>query len=298
MRNLDYAVQKVTSVAGVEGLHKTSLPWLTIVRADQPTAFEMVLYEPSVCIVLQGKKETRLEHGTYQSNASKCVLGALNLPVLAAVTEATPALPYLCPRIDIDSAVIAELVDNGPLPEERPAIVTGMALGETDDELMDTVCRLLDTLESVTTSKALAPLIQKELYWRLLQQIPLATLILQLVKDGKHHGLYKVINWLEANFSQSVTVDDLAQRAGMSLSGFYARFKTVTGISPLQYRNRLRLVRARKLMIARGYDAAQAGFEVGYQEPAQFSREYSRLFGLPPKRDISRIKTAELTAFV
>lgn len=298
MRNLAYAVHKATLLASQSGLYKTRFPWLTLIRADKPTTFEMVLYEPSVCIVLQGTKETRLEHATYQSDAANCVLGALNLPVLAAVLEASAEAPYLCLRIDIEPTVIARLIDHQSRAPQSHQWVTGMALGEIDDDMLDAVGRLLELLASPASSAVLAPLIQQELYWRLLQQVPLEMLLSQLVKDSKYHVLYKTINWLELNFSQPINIDDLARRAGMSQSGFYAHFKAVTGLSPLQYRNRLRLVKARKLMITKGYDAAQAGFEVGYQEPAQFSREYSRLFGLPPKRDVIRLKTAELSEFV
>ncbi|MDP4535138.1 AraC family transcriptional regulator [Alkalimonas collagenimarina] len=298
MRNLEYAVQKTLSFTRKEGLHTTALPWLSIVRSNKPTTFEMVLYEPSVCIVLQGKKETRLEQVTYQTDTANYVVGALSLPVLGAVMEASDTSPYLCLRIDIDSKVIAELVDSQALAQQPCQPVSGMAVAKMDEYMMDTVGRLLDSLHSPATSQALAPLIQKEIYWRLLQQVPLETLLLQLVKDSKQYALYKTIKWLEENFAQSDNVEHLAQLAGMSLSSFYTHFKAVTGISPLQYRNRLRLVKARKLMIAKGYHAAQAGFEVGYQEPAQFSREYSRLFGMPPKKDIARIKASALGDFV
>lgn len=298
MRNLSDAVKQVMALASHEGLHKTPLPWLTLVRSDKPTTLEMVLYEPSVCIVLQGKKETRQEHTTFYSHAANCILGAVNLPVLGAVIEASPSEPYLCLRIDIDSSIIAELVDEHDLSGSAPNADSAMTLGAVDENMIDTVSRLLDSLESEATARALAPLIQKELYWRLLQQIPARVLLSQLAKDSKYYALYKVINWLETNFSQQVTMDDLANQAAMSLSSFYAHFKAATGISPLQYRNRLRLIKARKLMLLQGCNAAEAGFAVGYQEPAQFNREYSRLFGLPPKRDLFRLKSHSLAEFV
>ncbi|MBU2978756.1 AraC family transcriptional regulator [Alteromonas sp. C1M14] len=291
MRSINDLTDLLVQFTRSDGVFQTPVPRMSIMRCSAPTAPELVLYEPAICVVAQGVKEARLDDQTYRYDSAHYLLGSVRLPVFGAVTKATKRHPYICLRLDLDPEIIAELM---MLPVEtkiNDVISSGLKLGEMDDQLVDTVVRLAETMNDPKSISVLSPLVEKELIWRLLQQPETHSVLAQMVTSSSRlRRIRKAIEWIEFHFTESIYTRDLADMALMGLSNFHKQFKTVTGTSPIRFRSHLRLMAARRLMVVEGYDAAEAGFEVGYHEPAQFSREYSKLFGYSPKQDAKRLK--------
>nr|WP_305121487.1 AraC family transcriptional regulator [Microbulbifer elongatus] len=282
------------NLAPREGIFTTSLANLSVIRSDRPTVPQLVLYEPALCIVAQGVKEAQLETRTYRYDASHYLLGSACLPVMGAVVEGSERKPFLCLRVELDRAVVAELIENVAPEKLSDSPCSALNIGVLNDQLLDAVVRLLELTTRPLDRSVLAPLIEREIVWYLLNTSSGAVMLAQMVRRAKNYRtLYDTLAWLEKHFAESSSCQDLAGRASMSQSKFYSQFKALTGTSPIRYRARLRLIEARRLMVVDGFDAASAGFKVGYNEPSQFSREYSSYFGLPPKRDVERLLSSE-----
>lgn len=293
MRSINDLTDLLVQFAPSDGVFQTSIPRMSIMRCSVPTAPELVLYEPSICVVAQGVKEARLDDQTYRYDSAHYLLGSVRLPVFGTVIKATKKHPYVCLRLDLDPEIIVELMTLSVEAKKNNVISSGLKLGVMDDQLVDTVVRLAETMNDRKSIDVLSPLVEKELIWRLLQQPETHSILAQMVTSGSQlRHIRKAIEWIEVHFTESMTTRDLADIALMGQSCFYKHFKTVTGTSPMRFRSHLRLMTARRLMVVEGYDAAEAGFEVGYCEPAQFSREYSKLFGYAPKRDAKRLKNS------
>jgi len=291
MRTICDLAKLLLDFSNDDGIFQTAIPRVSIMRSSIPTAPELVLYEPAICVVAQGRKETRIDNQTYRYDSAHYLLGSVRLPVFGAVTEATKDSPYLCIRLNLDSSLVAELIELCTATRDSEGMTSGLTLGSMDDQLVDTVVRLAETLQCPQNIAVLSPLIEKELIWRLLQNPQSHFLLVQMATaESRLRRIKKTITWLETHFTESISISELASIANMGQSGFYKNFKGVTGTSPIRFRSYLRLMAARRLMVVEGYEAAEAGFEVGYKEPSQFSREYSKQFGLPPKQDSMRIK--------
>lgn len=293
MRAINDLVDLLVQFARSDGVFQTSIPRMSIMRCSAPTVPELVLYEPSICVVAQGVKEARVDDQTYRYDSAHYLLGSVRLPVFGAVTKATKKHPYICLRLDLDSEIIAELLSLSVEAKIKNVISSGLKLGEMDDELVDTVVRLAETMNDSKSIAVLSPLVEKELIWRLLQQPETHSVLAQMVTSSSRlRRIRKAIEWIESHFTESISTRDLADIALMGHSSFHKYFKMVTGTSPIRFRSHLRLMAARRLMVVEGYDAAEAGFKVGYSEPAQFSREYSKLLGYAPKQDAKRLKNS------
>ncbi|WP_432453312.1 AraC family transcriptional regulator N-terminal domain-containing protein [Agarivorans sp. QJM3NY_29] len=291
MRTICDLAKLLLDFSNDDGIFQTPIPRVSIMRSSIPTTPELVLYEPAICVVAQGRKEARLNNQIYHYDSAHYLLGSVQLPVFGAVTEATKSSPYLCLRLDLDSALIAELTELCTKTSDSEGTTSGLNLGSMDDQLVDTVVRLTETLQCPQNIAVLSPLIERELIWRLLQNPQSHTVLVQMATaNSRLRRIKKAITWLETHFTESISINKLASIANMGQSGFYKHFKDVTGTSPIRFRSHLRLMAARRLMLVEGYAAAEAGFEVGYKEPSQFSREYSKQFGLPPKHDCMRLK--------
>jgi AraC-like DNA-binding protein len=249
------------------------------------------MYEPSVCFVAQGAKSVTLGDETYVYDARNYLISSLHLPGLVQIVEASREKPYLGLVLRLDLREISQLVLDGNLPPPRGRLAKrGMATGEVCPPLIGAVQRLVDLLSQKDDIPILAPLIRREIHYRLLvgeqgerlRQIALA--------GSQPHRIAQAIDWLKENFKQPLSVDDLAGKARMSASAFHHHFRAMTAISPLQFQKQLRLQEARRLMLERQMDAATAAFQVGYESPSQFSREYVRLFGTPPLRDVTKLR--------
>jgi AraC-like DNA-binding protein len=249
-------------------------------------------------MVAQGAKEVFLADETYRLDPAQSLLVSVDLPVAARVVEASPGHPYLAVRLALDAAVVGELLADGTPTPPLGLPARAIAVTPAEPPLLDAVSRLVALLDSPQDTAALAPLVLREITYRLLTG-PQGARMRQIVSAGAPaHRIARAIRWLKDHFADPIQVESLARRVGMSPSAFHLHFKHVTALSPLQYQKRLRLHEARRLMLGEGLDAAESAFRVGYESPSQFSREYRRMFGAPPRQDITALKAeAQPTAF-
>jgi AraC-like DNA-binding protein len=280
-----------------QGVKATSIPALSLVRREAPTETTSYLHEPSICLIAQGAKRVLLGDETYVYDAHHFLLASVDLPIVAQVTEASPEKPYLGLMLKLDPREIAQLMADSSLPPPRTQQESrGMAVGELTEPLLCAFLRLLDLLEEPEHIAILAPLVQREILYRLLVG-PQGPRLRQIGAAGcRSHQIARAIDWLKANFSQPLRIDELASQVRMSTSALHHHFRALTAMSPLQYQKRLRLHAARARMMTGGLDAASAAFEVGYESASQFSREYRRLFGQPPIRDVKTLQQAGAAA--
>ena len=273
-----------------DGICDTAVPGMLIARQPRPTEPISLVVDPSLCIVAQGAKEVFLAGEVYRYDPAHSLLVSIDLPISARVVEATPARPCLAVRVSFDPAVVGELLADCPDDPLRAPSARGLDVSPVDPLLLDAVARLVALLDSPKTVGPLAPLVLREITYRVLTG-PQGTRLRQIATAGAPaQQIARAIRWLRDHFPDPLPVESLARQAQMSLSGFHQHFKVVTGLSPLQYQKRLRLQEARRLMIGEGLDAAEAAFRVGYESPSQFSREYRRMFGTPPRRDVAGLK--------
>jgi AraC-like DNA-binding protein len=258
--------------------------WETL---TEPTSYMLA---PSICLIGQGRKRLFLGEDTYVYDKHRYLITSVDLPVVTQIIEATPEKPYLGLTMEMDLRVIAQLMldhhmSTTPQPKDR----RGIAVSEVSLPLLDAFNRLLDLIKNPNDISALAPLIQQEIFYRLLQGEQ-GSRLRQITSIGNHgYQIAKAIDWLKDNFSKPVKVEELAGKAGLSVSAFHNHFRSMTAMSPLQFQKKMRLNEARRLMLTEHLDASRAAFEVGYESPSQFSREYSRLFGAPPMKDIKNL---------
>lgn len=264
-------------------------PGIIAVRDLHTTSVVPTVYTPALCLIAQGEKRIYLEDETYTYDETRILLFAIDLPIMAQVTRATPDAPYLGLRINLDPTRIAALV-----PRIFPTGVTphpntrGVAVADTDDAITETATRLVSLFATPDTAALIAPLILEELMIRLLLS-PIGSRVAQIGLQESHIGrISRAIDWIRTHYAQSMLVEDLAAMVHMSTSAFHQHFKSITAMTPLQYQKVLRLQHARQLMLSANLDATQAAIHVGYASPSQFSREYRRLFGEAPTRDVAR----------
>jgi AraC-like DNA-binding protein len=280
-----------------DGVHETAIPRLVLMRASHPTAPLHALYEPALCIVAQGRKQAILAGELYVYGPNQCLVISVDLPVVGHVTDATPESPYLCVRIDLDPIELGELILETGLGERADrAPGPALTVAPVGAELYDATVRLVRLLEHPADIPVLAPLAMREILYRLLTGEQSARLRQIALAESRAQSINRAIHWLKRNYAEPFRVDTLAREAGMSPSALHHHFKSVTAMSPLQYQKRIRLQEARRLMLGHAIDAATAALSVGYESPSQFSREYRRLFGAPPARDIARLRETEAAA--
>jgi AraC-like DNA-binding protein len=290
-RKMDELTALIDRFTPGDGMHRTAIPRLQLMRASHPGEATCGVTEPAMGIIAQGAKRVILQNEIYIYDRAQFLIASVDLPVTGQVIEASEAKPYLAFKLELDTKEIASLMLQAELaePGERPSS-RGLFLTRTSPSMLDAVLRLLRLLESPADIPALAPLAEREVLYRLLKSEEgwrvrqMATVHTQAQRIGK------AIRWLKANFADPLQIDTLASNVNMSASSLHHHFKAVTAMSPLQYQKQLRLQEARRLLLAEGIDAATAGHRVGYESPSQFSREYSRLFGAPPARDLQRLR--------
>lgn len=274
-----------------EEQYTTAVPGLSLFRREEPTEPMTGMYEPSICLVAQGAKRVRLGDDTYVYDAHHYLITSVHLPTVVQITEASREKPYLGLRLKFDQREISQLMADSNLPPPRTQQSSrGMATGEVTLPLLNAFLRLIDLLAENQDIPILAPVIQREIIYRLLVGDQGERLRQIAAAGSQSQQIARAIDWLKGNFTQPLRIDDLAAQARMSTSTFHHHFRSMTALSPLQYQKQLRLQEARRLMLSERMDAAAAAFQVGYESPSQFSREYNRLFGAPPLRDISRLR--------
>lgn len=278
-----------------DGLTHTEIPRLKFVRSSHPTEPLLTVHEPALCIIAQGKKELFLGEEVYPYDRERHLIVSVDLPVVGQVVEATPENPYLSFRLDLDVAVLGELlVETGLGQHNGEHARPGLTLGPPDPAVLDAAVRLVRLLRTPRDIGVVASLIEREILYRLLTGEQGAMLRQIALSEGKLGQVNRAISWIKEHYREPFHAEDVASEARMSSSALHHHFKAVTSMSPLQYQKRLRLQEARRLILSSSLDAATAGFSVGYGNPSQFSREYGRLFGEPPLRDTKRLKSRHL----
>jgi len=273
----------------------TAIPGLSLFQRDEPTQPESRMYEPRICLIAQGAKRVLLGDDTYVYGERHFLITSVNLPTVVQITKASREKPCLGLILKLDQREISQLMVDSNLPLSRPQQSSrGMAVGEVTLPLLTAFQRLVDLLAEPKDIPILAPIIQREIFYRLLVGDQGARLRQIASAGSQSQQIARAIDWLKDNFTRPLRIDDLATQVNMSTSTFHHHFRTLTAMSPLQYQKWLRLNEARRLMLIENQDAATVAFQVGYESPSQFSREYGRLFGAPPLRDI--ISLRQMTA--
>jgi AraC-like DNA-binding protein len=283
--------QAIAHLAHTDGDHSTAISALTLHRRSAPTEPLHCIYSLGLGVIVQGAKQVMLGGQVIDYSAGQSMLTTIDLPVIAHVTRASMREPFLGLMLTLDSRHITQWVSGMDLNRRtRERASQSISVEPLDDALIDALVRLVEVLDDRVLAPSLAPLIQQEITIRLLAG-PYGVQLEHFVAAGSpSQQIAKAVTWLKRNFAQALRVDELAARAHMSPSTFRQHFRSITGSSPLQFQKQLRLQEARQLMLNQNIDASSASGIVGYESPSQFSREYSRLFGVPPQRDVRRMR--------
>jgi len=271
-----------------------ALPHLLLIRADEPDTAACQVYEPCVAVVLQGSKRMMLGEQALTLDTGHFLLACADMPVKSVVLQASPADPYLAVGLKLDWRDIAALtLEMGePAPSDTAPACRAVSRWPLTQPLLQALERLVALIDQPQHAAVLGPLIQREIHYHLLVSPAGACLRHMLSSNSPDHRIARAMALLKARFAEPLRVQTMARSAGMSISTFHQRFKALTALTPLQYQKQLRLSEARRLMLADGMDAASAAFKVGYESPSQFSREYRRLFGNPPSRDLAGLRSS------
>jgi len=268
-------------------------PGLFLFRYSSPTGPLYSVSEPSFCVIVQGSKELFLGDQRYRYDASRYLLVSAEVPAVGHIIEASKERPYLAVRLALDRALVAAVLTEATPPAARsPAAVTAVAVSRIDANLLDSVVRIVRLIDAPRDYGVLAPLAAREIVYRLASGDQAGRLRQIAVVGGHAPRIARAIERLRKDFDKPLRITSLARQLGMSASGFHHNFKAVTAMSPLRFQKQLRLQEARRLLLAGDVDAATAGYQVGYDDPSHFSREYKRHFGEPPMRDVVRLRDA------
>ncbi len=251
---------------------------------------EYSLTEPLVVVMAQGGKRLHLGEQVYEYRAGQCLVVTANLPVTGQYIDITADLPSLAMALVLRPAVVAELVLQAPVERVSRGGDAAMSTGDADADLLDAAVRMLRLLDRPVDAPVLAPMIEREIIWRLLTGPQGATIRQIGLADSDLSLVSRSIGWIRRNYAEPMRIDDLARLSGMSPSAFHRHFRAVTAMSPLQFQKRIRLQEARSLLVSGPGDIAGIGHRVGYDSPSQFNREYRRMFGVPPGQDAARLR--------
>ncbi|MVO98246.1 AraC family transcriptional regulator [Paenibacillus lutrae] len=274
-----------------DGVHATAIPSLFFIRDSSAFVPRHGVYKPSFCIVVQGAKEVWLGQERFKYNPADYLIASVNLPVTAQVTEASHDAPYLGFKLEFTAAQIVEVLRDSEMqtgPKENAK--RGMFVSRMELPLLDAVMRLARLLDNPKDIPILAPLFTKEILYRVLQGQDGARLEQIVIEGSSAHQIKDVIEHITNNYDQAFRIKELAEKVNMSVSSLHRHFKELTAMSPIQFQKELRLQKARSLLLTESADATDVAFRVGYESPSQFSREYTRMFGFPPRQDIKHLK--------
>lgn len=267
------------------------LAGLMLRRASAPTELGHGASHPSFCVIAQGCKEVLLGDNRYRYDSAHYLIATAALPIASRIAEASPERPYLGFVLTLDPAVVGSvLVEAGQRALQRSSAVTAIDVSPLDAGLLDAVVRLVRLADSPAEARFLTPLVTREIVYRLLVGAQGGRIGQIAALGGATQRIAEAIERLRKDFDQPLRIEDIANDLGMSVSGFHHHFRTLTAMSPLQFQKQLRLQEARRLMLGEGMDAASAGYRVGYGDASHFTREYKRLFGAPPMRDVEHLR--------
>lgn len=280
-------VGQICAYLGEDGVAPTSVPGLSLYRRSAMTSCTPTTYMPQLIVFLQGEKQVQMGGVMHQCRELNYLLTSVELPVVSQVTCASIVRPILGLMIDLEMQTVREILSREELCVSGTGSgAQGMSVGECDAELLEACGRLLNLLDSEQDAPFLGELVQREILYRLLRGPQGRNLRAIATLGEQSNRTARAVAWLKENFSRPLRIEELAEVAQMGVSTLHHHFRSLTAMSPLQYQKQLRLQRARQRMLTDGLDAASAAFEVGYESPSQFSREYRRFFGQPPIRDV------------
>lgn len=295
MNQLATLAEILSRHAPADATYTSPLPGVKLIRSSTPTMPMPVIYEPTLCLVAQGRKRAVLGTAAFIYDPSSYLIASVDLPIIGSVIEATADQPYLSLQIDLDMTALGELAILHPAGSlQGGGVPMGLELNRTTPALLDAAIRLAGLLDTPEDIEAIAPLTIREILYRLLTG-PAGATIRQLAQaDSRLNQIARAILWIRTHFRDACPIEQAAEIAGMSRSTFHAHFKAITSMSPLEYRTQLRMQEAQRLMVSEAMDAASAGFNVGYGSPSQFSRDYARTYGMPPAKHATGLRnTAE-----
>jgi AraC-like DNA-binding protein len=277
--------------AGAEGRNPLAVESLTFYRYTAPSQGECHFTQVSLVFSVQGAKTVTVGAAAYRYDTGHCLLSLLDMPATGRIETASPEAPALCVAFAINMQLVADLVGQGelPPPDETPAELE-ISVGALSYEVLESVHRLARLLDTPKHIPTLAPLLEREIVYRLLMSSQGTRLRHALRNDGRLTRMNKAIEWIKDRYDTAFRIDELAAHVHMSSSSLHQHFKDATTLSPLQYQKRLRLIEARRLLMQRGGDVRVVASAVGYDNLSQFHREYKRLFGHPPLQDVSRLR--------
>ncbi|MBQ5950492.1 AraC family transcriptional regulator [Massilia sp. ST3] len=269
----------------------TGLPWLTLVRRLSPTAAGRGILQPSACLIVQGEKEMLVGQRVLRYGPGCYVQAGAAMPVSGRIVEASASAPYLGIRIDLDPKEVAAFILDMqlPVPPEREDVPV-VTVEPAADALMETFLRLLRLLDRPRDLTVLGRLVKQEIMYHLITAPGGLTLSRGLLGGQREHAVSRAISWIREHYDQPLKISDLADTVHLSASVLHRRFKAATVMSPLQYQKQVRLLEARKLLMSGSFEAASVAYQVGYESPSQFSREYRRLFGASPLQDAQHLR--------
>lgn len=289
--NVNPLAQYLTRALPEEGVYPTDVPGLSLIRLDSVTERRPIVYEPSLYIVAQGSKCAYLGDEKYVYDQLNYLVLSVPLPLQCMVTRASKDKPYLAMRIQLDADLLTELVIEMKSKPHGQSLDRGIFVSNMDNELLDSILRLVKMLNTDSAS-VLAPLAIKEALFHVLQGEQGDQLRAFAIRDRQHFQIATVLNYIQKNYASPMEVAELAEIASMSTSSFHQYFKAVTNASPVQYIKTIRLHEAKRKMLMDHLSASDAAYQVGYASPSQFSREYKRLFGESPAKDIEAARSA------
>lgn len=271
---------------------REALDGLFLARLTKPTESPLALYQPAFCFVVQGGKQVLVGEEILWYDPGHYLLFTVDLPVIFRVEEASEERPYFGLRLDLDPVLVASVMMEASAETRKgDASIKAIGVNHVEADLLDAVVRLIRLLDKPGEQRVLAPLIKREIVYRLLAGGEGARLAHLLASSqGDTRRISRAIGRLREHYNEPLKIEEVARELGMSVSGFHHHFKSVTAMSPLQFQKQIRLQEARRLMLGEDLDAASAGHRVGYEDPAYFSRDYKKLFGAPPQRDIARLR--------
>jgi AraC-like DNA-binding protein len=278
-------LSRLKHLAATHGVDRSQhIPRVRFFCRDMPSQIEASIYEPALCVILQGSKTTAIGDQSVRVAAGDALVISHTLPVVSQITEASPQEPYLSVVLPLDLQLIHSLHDQVAQMQPPKADARSLFAGPAERAWLEPLVRYVDVASAPLDAEVLGPSILREIHYRLLLSSSGSLLSRLLVEDSRASRISKAIRQLKAEFRMPLRIPDLAKEAGMSASSFHQHFKTVTGTTPLQYQKDLRLIEANALLIAMKHGVAEAAFAVGYESPNHFSRDYSRKFGVPPSK--------------
>ncbi len=272
------------------GRTATAMPHLALLRSDTTTLPAPAFYEPTFTMAVQGRKQLFLGDRSLTYDRTQFLVVAVDLPVMASISLASPEEPYLAFSLRLDRVAIIDMLSALPPMADPGDEGVGLAVGAIGPDLLDPLARLARLVERPAEAAILGPLAEREVMFRLLTSPAGAVLRQMVAHDSRLARVDRAIAWIKRHFNQPMRIDGLAEIAGMSPASLHRHFKAVTAMSPLQFQKQIRLQEARRRLVAESSDAGSIGFAVGYESQSQFSREYARLFGAPPLRDAARLR--------